>query len=216
MLVFDFERYSSYGKCSSCNRYNTSLAWCQSCDPQKTTQGWTSGNKDVDDCIKEFQLKARNYEEVIEWIPFNRLNNVQKIGEGGFGSVFSATWLDGKRTASNASGEYIQSRTPSCIVALKTLPGSQENFLREFKSFTEFKTMEAYGLTQNTTNNEYCMVFQFVNKGSLHKFLLSNFRELNWKKISTGIPPHYDIEYDEELAIQICNGLRPEFAKNTP
>ncbi|RIB23018.1 hypothetical protein C2G38_2033092 [Gigaspora rosea] len=35
-------------------------------------------------------------------------------------------------------------------------------------------------------------------------------------EISTGKPPHYDIEYDEELAIQICNGLRPEFAKNTP
>ncbi|RIB15980.1 hypothetical protein C2G38_2191192 [Gigaspora rosea] len=30
-----------------------------------------------------------------------------------------------------------------------------------------------------------------------------------------GRPPHYDIEYDETLAIQICNGLRPEFAKGT-
>ncbi|RIB23016.1 hypothetical protein C2G38_2033089 [Gigaspora rosea] len=35
-------------------------------------------------------------------------------------------------------------------------------------------------------------------------------------EISTGKPPHYDIEYDEELAIRICNGLRPEFAKDTP
>ncbi|RIB19014.1 kinase-like domain-containing protein [Gigaspora rosea] len=35
-------------------------------------------------------------------------------------------------------------------------------------------------------------------------------------EISTGKPPHYDIEYDETLAIQIFNGLRPEFAKGTP
>ncbi|RIB08500.1 hypothetical protein C2G38_2147019 [Gigaspora rosea] len=35
-------------------------------------------------------------------------------------------------------------------------------------------------------------------------------------EISTGKPPHYDVEYDEILAIQICNGLRPEFAKGTP
>ncbi|RIB16213.1 hypothetical protein C2G38_2038745 [Gigaspora rosea] len=35
-------------------------------------------------------------------------------------------------------------------------------------------------------------------------------------EISTGRPPHYDIKYDEELAIRICNGLRPEFAKDTP
>ncbi|RIB23478.1 hypothetical protein C2G38_2072704, partial [Gigaspora rosea] len=41
--------------------------------------------------------------------------------------------------------------------------------------------LEVYGLTQNTTNNEYLMVFQYANKGSLHNFLLSNFRELNWK-----------------------------------
>ncbi|RIB30312.1 hypothetical protein C2G38_2026928 [Gigaspora rosea] len=134
-------------KICSCNLYNTFDAWHQSCGPQKTTR-WTSGNKDVDNCIKEFQHKARGYEEVIEWIPFNRLNNVQKIGERGFGSVFSATWLDGKRIVSfNLTEGYIQSRT----LALKTLPGSQENFLRE------------------------------SNKGSLHKFLLLNFRELNWK-----------------------------------
>ncbi|RIB28807.1 hypothetical protein C2G38_1361783 [Gigaspora rosea] len=35
-------------------------------------------------------------------------------------------------------------------------------------------------------------------------------------EMSTGRPPHYNIEYDEMLAIQICIGLRPEFAKGTP
>ncbi|RIB19012.1 kinase-like domain-containing protein [Gigaspora rosea] len=35
-------------------------------------------------------------------------------------------------------------------------------------------------------------------------------------EISTGRPPHYDVEYNETLAIQIFNGLRPEFAKGTP
>ncbi|RIB30330.1 kinase-like domain-containing protein [Gigaspora rosea] len=82
-------------------------------------------------------------------------------------------------------GELKQSRTPSCVVALKTLSGPQKNFLREFKSYTELRLVgsnfEVYGLTQNTTNKEYLMVFQYANRGSLHKFLLSNFRGLNWK-----------------------------------
>ncbi|RIB30313.1 hypothetical protein C2G38_342747 [Gigaspora rosea] len=128
ILVFDFKRYEYCGKCANCNRYNTDFAWCQTCDPQKIAQGWTSGIKDVDECIKEFQLKTARYEDVIEWIPFNRLNNLQKIGEGGFGSVFSATWLDGKRIVSGKSTENVRSRTPSCKVALKTLPGSQKIF----------------------------------------------------------------------------------------
>ncbi|RIB18998.1 kinase-like domain-containing protein [Gigaspora rosea] len=311
ILIFDFERHLTNGECVNCNRYNTSPAWCQTCDSQKTIQGWTSGSEDVDDCIKKFQLKATEYTDVIEWIPFNRLDNVRKIGKRGFGSVFSATWLDGKRIASGGS----KSRTPSYIVALKTLPGLQKNFLREFKNYAEFRlvgsNLEVYGLTQNTTNNEYLMVLQYANKGSLHKFLSSNFRKLNWKnklkqlvdisrnlsivhkakyvhgdlhsgnilqhqcvnngnlksyiadlglsrkndesnledsiygvlpyvapevlnqrpytiaadiysfgiimtEMSTGRPPHYDIEYNEALAIQICNGLRPGFAKGTP
>ncbi|RIB07786.1 hypothetical protein C2G38_2112766 [Gigaspora rosea] len=41
--------------------------------------------------------------------------------------------------------------------------------------------LEVYGITQNTTNDEYLMVFKYANKGSLHEFLLSNFRELNWE-----------------------------------
>ncbi|RIB18385.1 kinase-like domain-containing protein [Gigaspora rosea] len=312
MLVFK-DRFESnkpkknynYEECANCNLYNKS---CQKCDFLKTTQGWTSGNKNIDECIKGFQLKATKYEDVIEWIPFNRLDNVRKIGEGGFGLVFSATWLDGKIIGR-------QSRTLPYIVALKTLPGSQKNFLREFKSYMEVRlvgcNLEVYGLTQNTTNNEYMMVFQYANKGSLHQFLASNFKKLNWKiklkqlvdmsrnlskvhnaeyvhkdlhsgnilqhqynnekeirsyitdlglsrkkdesdlcddiygvlpyvapevlnkrsytsaadiysfgiimtEISTGMPPHYEVEYDKALAFQICNGLRPEFSKGTP
>ena len=93
MLVFDefgSKRDKKYGKCAECNRYNTSPAWCQTCDPQKTALGWTSGNNNIDDCIKELQLNATNYEDVIEWIPFNRLDNIQKVGE-----EFLAAWLDG-------------------------------------------------------------------------------------------------------------------------
>ncbi|RIB03434.1 kinase-like domain-containing protein [Gigaspora rosea] len=185
MLVFDefYGQRSEYkGRCANCNRNNTSEAWCQVCDLQKATQGWTSGNKDVDDCINEFQLKATKYEEVIEWIPFNRLDNVQMIGKGGFvgfGTVFSATWLDGKRVVSGkAVNSYTQSRTSSCVVALKTLPGSQKNFKR---SKLMGYNLEVYGITQNTTNNEYLLVFQYADRGNLHDFLSLNFKELNWK-----------------------------------
>src|SRR5690242_9445850 len=84
MIIFDnfgHKRDKYYGKCSNCNQYNTSEAWCQTCDPQKAIQGWTSGNKDIDDCIKEFQLKATRYKDVIEWIPFKRLVNIQMIDD---------------------------------------------------------------------------------------------------------------------------------------
>jgi len=135
MLVFDefgFERLWNNGKCANCNRYNTSSAWCRTCDPQKMTQKWISRVKDIDDYIREFQIKATKYENVIEWIPFNRLDNVQKIGD-----KFSATWLDGKRCVDGdgLKKEYTQSRTSSYKVELKILASSQNllNILKEVR-----------------------------------------------------------------------------------
>ena len=79
--------------------------------------------------MKDFQLRANSYEKVIEWIPFDKLNNIENIGKGGFGSVFLAFWLDGIRKIDGNR----RMREPG-IVALKSLSGSNENpldFLKE-------------------------------------------------------------------------------------
>lgn len=125
MLVFDFIN----GTCVYCNQYNTSPAWCQTCDPPRTIQGWTSGNKDIDVCIKEFQFKTTSYEDVIEWIPFNKLNNVQKVD----GNIL-VNWIDGIRRISSENGKYVRSRASECKVTIKALPGGGGNssdFLNE-------------------------------------------------------------------------------------
>ncbi|RIB27428.1 hypothetical protein C2G38_2061900, partial [Gigaspora rosea] len=99
---FSSKRISSNGKCIYCKHNNTSPAWCQSCDPWKATQEWTSGNKEIDNSISEFQIKATEYEKVIEWIPYDRLINMQEIKESNqeteeikeeSNSIFMATWL---------------------------------------------------------------------------------------------------------------------------
>ncbi|RIB27423.1 hypothetical protein C2G38_2061868, partial [Gigaspora rosea] len=123
MIVLDFYN----------NKQNPSMEHL--CDPQKKTQEIGSRDKNIDDCIKEFQLKATAYEKVIEWIPFDRLINIKTIGKGGFGTVYSSVWLDGKRIieGDNSVG-YVRFRNKSCMVALKTLPGPQtisSSFLNE-------------------------------------------------------------------------------------
>ncbi|CAG8732058.1 1136_t:CDS:2, partial [Acaulospora morrowiae] len=149
---------------------------------------WTSESIDIDNCIKEFQSIATEYDEVIEWIPFNRLSNIREIGKGGFGYVYSAIWLDGKRKILNNGEEFKQSRTQPYTVALKTLPGSptsSADFLREFKNHMQCRLMgsslEVYGLTKNTTTNQYMMVLKYANNGNLRCYLKSNFKGLIWK-----------------------------------
>ncbi|RIB11877.1 hypothetical protein C2G38_2202289 [Gigaspora rosea] len=49
------------------------------CDPDIIIQGWTSGNKYIDDCVKEFQLRISNYHCMIEWVPFDRFAGIKII-----------------------------------------------------------------------------------------------------------------------------------------
>lgn len=122
--------------CSYCNRFNTAIGWCQSCDPQSPM----SGVKELDDFLIEIQHEIDFYEGAIEWIPFDRLKNIKEIGKGGFSTVYSATWIDGARARSvdYKTGSFVAKRLSNCTVALKILDGAQDNFnnfLHEVRNF---------------------------------------------------------------------------------
>ncbi|RIB15198.1 kinase-like domain-containing protein [Gigaspora rosea] len=165
---------SDYGKCTHCNEYNTNKAWCQTCDPDITIQRWTSKNKDIDDCIKGFQIRTNKYERIIEWIPFDRLIITEEIGKGGFSTVFSAIWLDGIRKIDDDNSNYTRTCEPSGTVALKTFPDSKKStdFLRIFDNHIKCmwwgSKLKIYGLTQNTETNEYLMTFISLDLYYIH------------------------------------------------
>jgi hypothetical protein len=83
--------------CSDCIIPKT-IFWCQKCNSQRFQENfdkWTSGNELIDKFIQEAQLKARKHNEVIEWIPYDRLRNITFLAHGGFSTVYKAIWLDG-------------------------------------------------------------------------------------------------------------------------
>src|SRR4051794_36464802 len=72
--------------------------WCKHCIAKRFQQDfhkWTSGNKFVDKFIQESQLNATWNNDVLEWIPYNRLANVKYLDKGEFSTVYRAIWLDG-------------------------------------------------------------------------------------------------------------------------
>ena len=84
--------------CPSCRQPNTSFFWCQNCNSkrfQRDFDKWTSGNNRIDKFIQETQLKAKWYREVIEWVPYDRLRNIEYLAKGGFSTIYKAIWLDG-------------------------------------------------------------------------------------------------------------------------
>ena len=91
----------SYGLCEECSQENTTYNWCKACNAkhfQQNFENWTSGNVDIDKFIQDTQLSAHNDYEVskaLEWVPYDRFDNVKYIAKGGFGKVYRANWIDG-------------------------------------------------------------------------------------------------------------------------
>ena|SRR5581483_6876979 len=84
--------------CPDCNQSYKHYNWCQNCNSKRFQQDfdkWTSGNELIDNFIKYTQLEATHYDQVIEWIPYNKFRNIKFLAEGGFGTIDSAIWLDG-------------------------------------------------------------------------------------------------------------------------
>ena len=96
-----------------------------------------SGNKKIDDFIKEMHLRIKEYKDIIfEWIPYNQLNNIEEISRGDLATIYSAIWNDGLLHYNDNEEEY--ERKPNKKVTLKCLYNSQDiikEFLNEVCNF---------------------------------------------------------------------------------
>ncbi|RHZ77114.1 hypothetical protein Glove_185g72 [Diversispora epigaea] len=97
LLITYILYYRNFGKCFGCHQDNTGLLWCHPCNAkqfQNEFDKWTSEDREIDKFIQQIQLNANKCQEIIELIPFDRLENVTYLAKGGFGTVYKANWLD--------------------------------------------------------------------------------------------------------------------------
>ncbi|RHZ76454.1 hypothetical protein Glove_197g86 [Diversispora epigaea] len=178
-------------ECIKCNQHNTGRNWCHSCNIkyfQNEFDNWTSGNSKIDKFIQQIQLNVNKYQEIIEWIPFNKFTSVTFVARGGFGTVYKANWLDGHIISWNYKRKN-WNRSLKQNVCLKSLDNStnKNNLLQEIENQLKFRgkyVIAIYGITRNPTTNEYMIVMNYAEYGSLRKLLNNKFEELTWKKKS--------------------------------
>ncbi|CAB4414489.1 unnamed protein product [Rhizophagus irregularis] len=88
VYIEDLEkRKQAYGICEECKEPSTGQYWCRPCNAKRfkdNFKNWTSGNKDIDELIQHSQLNAVHFEKCLEWIPFEKFQNVTYIAKGGF------------------------------------------------------------------------------------------------------------------------------------
>ena len=128
------KRKKVYGICGECNAPGMGSYWCQSCNAKrfkKNFENWTSGNKNIDELIQHSQLNATYCGNCLEWIPFEKFQNITYITEGGFGKVYSAVWPEGYIKYWDIKNQNWVRRKSNKFVALKSLNNSK-NVTLEF------------------------------------------------------------------------------------
>ncbi|GES97623.1 kinase-like domain-containing protein [Rhizophagus clarus] len=127
---------------------------------------------------------------LIKWIPYSQFKDLKKIGEGGFSSIYKATWTVSVGGDAN--------------VALKKLYNSQnisKYFFNEIKSlsqcidaFVKSTVIRFHGITQDPGTKEFMLIIDYADGGNLHNYLQKNFLNVTWiekliilRKISYGI-----------------------------
>ncbi|PKY33592.1 hypothetical protein RhiirB3_452612, partial [Rhizophagus irregularis] len=127
-----------------------------------------SGNAIIDDLILEKKLK---------WIPYNKFKNVEYLDEGGFGTIYKATWLK-----DNGDKEVIL----KCPKNLNdNLNENLNEFLKEWICHTSVLTsndiIDVYGFTEDSSTSKYRVVMEYANKGNLRENLTRIVKN-NWNQ----------------------------------
>ena len=87
----------------------------------------------IDEFIQKFQLNATCWEEVLEWIPYEKFSDIEYLAKGGFGTVHKAKWIDGYIWCWNIN-QTKWHRSNNKYIVLKCLNDSQNltaDFLQE-------------------------------------------------------------------------------------
>ncbi|RGB39521.1 kinase-like domain-containing protein [Rhizophagus diaphanus] len=178
------ECYKKYDLCGNCKRPRRNYYFCN-CLFQQNFKNYTSGNHDVDEFIQKAQLKANNVNKIIEWIEYDKFEDVEYLAKGGFGTTFKAVWKDGSWKLNN-NDQF--ERNGETKVALKCLHNSQDittDFLKEVESnilaYDSGGTVRCFGITKDPKTNNFMMVMD-LKKGGLRQYLNDNFISLNWEQ----------------------------------
>src|SRR5436853_6034791 len=135
------KRKEVYGICGECNEPGTGIEWCQPCNAKRFKENfknWTSGNKNVDEFIQQSQLNAVHFTKCLEWIPFEKFQNVTYVAKGGFGKIYSAEWPEGPIGHWDIEDQKWLRLNKYSKVALKSLNNSSNisaDFLNEVIKF---------------------------------------------------------------------------------
>ncbi|UZO03231.1 uncharacterized protein OCT59_023639 [Rhizophagus irregularis] len=217
VYIGDLEkRKQAYGICGECKEPGTGWRWCQSCNAKRfkdNFKNWTSGNKDIDEFIQQSQLNAVYHRKYLEWIPFEKFQNITYIAEGGFDYKSKIDKLQqiarGLFDIHSAEKVHKDFHSGNILHGIYNPYISDLGMCRPANIKQTVKEEGIYGVLPYMAP-EVLRGQQYTKAADIYSFgiIMNEF-------LSEEIPFN-DIPHNEFLAIKICKGLRPTISKDIP
>ena len=109
--------------CENCGQECLATLYCELCVRnylKANFPNWTSGNDDIDNLIRKCQMETLEPQKVIEWIPYDKLQNIKYLTEGGCSKIYTAEWINGRYFEWNSKKQQLI-RFGAQLVVLKRL-----------------------------------------------------------------------------------------------
>ncbi|GES93615.1 kinase-like domain-containing protein [Rhizophagus clarus] len=176
-------------------------------------------NEKIDNLIEKMQLKNGHNGIVFEWIPYNQFNNIKEMDKCDFINIYSAVWENGP--SYYGKNKYIRNKNKYKRVTLKDIYNSQDitnEFLNEYGiQYSQNEVVDKLiREMQVKINSHDDIIFEWVpyslfdNIREVGKGGFATVKAYSVSKYATGKQPFSKCAHDQYLALNICNGIRPE------
>ncbi|EXX66610.1 Cla4p [Rhizophagus irregularis DAOM 197198w] len=124
---------------------------------------------------------------IIEWVPYNDLENIRYLTKGGFSEIYTADWIDGRYDEWDSKKQQLKrfGRLKVILKGLENVESANKSWFEEAKSHltigNKYSTIvKCFGLTQNISNRNYMLVMRIMDL-NLREYLQQNYNKLTWK-----------------------------------
>ncbi|RIA96663.1 kinase-like domain-containing protein [Glomus cerebriforme] len=223
--------------CKNCIKECLATLYCECCVQnylKANFSNWTSRNDDIDNLIQRCQLETLLPQKVVEWIPYNNLQNIEYLTKGGFSEIYTAIWIGGRYKEWDSKEQRLK-RLGDHQVILKGL-GSIENANQKnaihrdlhsgnilYSQFDQDWYISDLGFcgpadkpsTSIYGNLPYISPEVIAGKKTTKASDVYSIAMLMWE-ISSCQLPFNNYEHDYYLVTNIINGIRPKIVSGTP
>ncbi|CAB4416167.1 unnamed protein product [Rhizophagus irregularis] len=166
--------------CENCALECLATLYCEHCVRtylKNNFSNWTSGNGDIDNLVQECQMETFRPDNIIEWIPYNNLQDIKYITKGGCSEIYSAYWIDGEYIEWNSKEQQLKKSEPFVVILkkLENVENANRSWFDEVKSHLTLGNKQTvfakcYGLTQDSINGDYMLVMRLMDT-DLRKYM---------------------------------------------